>query len=133
MRVVCDTNVLISGILFGGPPRRVLQAIIDRHIRGFLCPTIEQEVRRVLARRKFALAPEQVQGVCQALRDLMEMVLAQQTVSAIRQDPTDNAVLACALAAKADCIVSGDRHLLTLGSFRGIEIVRPAALLARLA
>ena len=133
MRIVCDTNVLISAVLFAGRPREVLAALLRRRVRGFLCPAIEQEVRDVLRRRKFGLAAEQVELICQALRELMDTVVPHRGVSVIREDPADNAILACAWAAKADCIVSGDRHLLTLGSFRGIEIVRPAAFLARLA
>ena len=133
MRIVCDTNVLVAAIVFAGRPREVLSAVLARRVRGFLCPATEQEFRAVLLRRKFGFTGEQVEQVWEGLRESMEMVFPDRTPSVIPGDTADDAILACAWAARADCIVSGDRHLLRLGSYRHIDIVTPAKFLVRLA
>ncbi|MCD4824290.1 MAG: putative toxin-antitoxin system toxin component, PIN family [Phycisphaerae bacterium] len=129
MRIVCDTNVLISAILYGGRPRDVLEVIIEGKVCGFISPAIEQEFQDVLGRKKFGLSVSHVYQICQNLRELLHPVFPKETISVIKEDPDDNAILACAIAADADCIVSGDRHLLDLGEFRDVKIVTPAEFL----
>ena len=132
MRIVCDTNVLVSAIVYGGRPREVLETLITGRTLGFLSPALAQEVREVLRRPKFGLAEPQVDRICTALRDLLHLVYPQEGASVIKEDPNDNAVLACAFEAGADCIVTGDHHLLDLGRYQDIEIVRPSEFLDRL-
>ena len=132
MRIVCDTNVLVSAIVYGGRPREVLATLITGRTHGFLSPALAQEFREVLRRPKFGLTEAQVDRICTALRDLLELVYPQEEALVIKEDPNDNAVLACALEAGADCIVTGDHHLLDLGRYRSIEIVRPSEFLDRL-
>ncbi len=132
MRIVCDTNVLVSAVVYGGRPREVLETLITGRTRGFLSPALAQEFREVLRRPKFGLAEAQVDQICTALRDLLQLVYPQEEALVIKEDPNDNAVLACALEAGADCIVTGDHHLLDLGRYRTIEIVGPSELLDRL-
>ena len=132
MRIVCDTNVLISGIVFGGLPRQVLEALITGRARGFLSPAMEKDLREVLSRPKFGLSEGHVHQICQSLLDLLHPVFPREDVSVIEEDPDDNLVLACAAEAGADCIVSGNGHLLQLRRYRGIEILTPAELLDRL-
>ena len=131
MKVVCDTNVLISAVLFSGPPRRILESLIDGKIKGYVSPPIMAELRGVLGRRKFALTPPQVERICGEINDLFETVVPRQRVQVVRADPDDNAILACALEAGADAVISGDPHLLDLATFRGIRILSPAAFLQR--
>jgi putative PIN family toxin of toxin-antitoxin system len=133
VRIVCDTNVLVSAIVFGGRPREVLETVIAGRTQGFLSAALEQEFREVLIRPKFGLSQRHVHHICQALRDLLQTVYPKEKISAIKEDPADNAVLACALAAGADCIISGDAHLLKLGRFRNIRILRPSEFLDNLA
>jgi len=132
MRVVCDTNVLISAILYGGRPRDGLQALVDGKANGFLSPALEQEFRAVLGRRKFGLSAGEAHLICERLTELFTPVFPREGVSVIAADPADNAVLACAMEARADCIVTGDHHLLDLGQYRGIAILRPAEALERM-
>ena len=131
MRIVCDTNVLISGILYGGPPREVLGQIIEGKHEAFISSAIEDELRAVLARRKFGLSPPQVQQIIQQVHELFQAVFPDQVIEVISADPADNAVVECAAAAGADVIVSGDRHLLDLVRFGEIRIVSPADFLNR--
>jgi putative PIN family toxin of toxin-antitoxin system len=128
MRVVLDTNVVVSGLIWGGKPYQLLRAATDGEIELFTSPLLLDELREVLARghlvsRLAAKSPPS--SVAQAVRlygELAVVVSPSATPKASR-DPDDDEVLACALAAHADFIVSGDKDLLTLGSFEGIPIL----------
>lgn len=130
VRAVLDTNVLISGLLFHGPPRRILLWVVQGKVEMAVSPALEEELERVL-RMKF---PETAAAVRDLLHDLTEIavrVLPRRRFSVIREDPADNRVLECALTARVHVILSGDRHLLRLGSFRDVPILSPADFLDR--
>lgn len=129
MTTVCDTNVLISGILFRGHPRRILLLASRSIIRNCISPDLLSEVDEVLRRPKFGLTSGQVDGIVELMRDTFDIVRPDAPVRAIVEDPADNRVLEAAAAASADIIVSGDRHLLALGEWKGIRIVPPAEFL----
>ena len=129
MRVVCDTNVLVSGILFQGNPRTLLQWISKGRITGFISLAILRELEEVLQRPKFHLSAPQVTAMVELVQQTFHPVSSVQPVDAVPADPDDNAILAAALAAEADCVISGDHHLLDLGHFRSIRIVSPALFL----
>ena len=137
MRLVLDTNTIVSGLLWKGPPHAVLMAARERNdILLYSSPRLLAELANVLARKKLATAvvasrrsPEVLlQRYLQVARVVVPAVIAP----VIRADPEDDHVLACALAAKADLIVSGDSHLLNLKTYQGIPIVNAAEALARL-
>lgn len=130
LRVVLDTNVVVSGLLFGGPPRRILELALAGAVEVATSPVLEEELRRVLE-WKFPRHRPAIQETLAALQEIMTHVISHRTVSAISEDPSDNRVLECALAARADAVVSGDRHLLACGKFRGIPILSPRAFLSR--
>ncbi len=124
-RVVLDTNVVVSGF-YGGRPREVMD--LWRAGRVLLCLSVPilQEYTEVLDR--FGQFARDASDLLRRLRDLEHalLVLLTEAVHAVPSDPDDDIFLACAVAAQADLIVSGDRHLLDLGRFRGIRIVTPA-------
>jgi putative PIN family toxin of toxin-antitoxin system len=128
-RLVLDSNVIISGFLFGGPPARLLEHAMAGSMRCFTSLPILDEVRDVLQRPKFGLSPDQALSLVEELHDLCEVVTPRERVRAVTADTDDNLVLECALAAHADFVVSGDSHLLDLGVWRRIRIVSPAAAL----
>ncbi len=136
MRVVADTNVVVSGLLWKGPSRRLLDAARAGRIGLFTSPQLLAELEDVLVRRKFAArlahagvtARDLVLGYS-ALSTIVPPTAIPATVSA---DPDDDAMLACAVTAAADVIASGDRHLLDLKNFRTISIWKPARLLVHL-
>ena len=131
MRIVLDTNVFVSGIFFGGPPGKILQAWRHGEVQLVLSPDILEEYREVgeelaLRYRGIAVAPFLDLLVIHA-----EIVLDTPHPEAVCDDPDDDKFLACALAAGVSCIVSGDKHLLRASGHRGIEVLRPRAFVGR--
>lgn len=129
-RVVIDTNVLISGIIQkSGFPFKVVKLWEDEVIVLITSVATIEEAERVLnypkIRKRYALTSDDIQRTVANL--LKYSVLAQDPPipNVIEQDPDDNKILATAIAGKADYIISGDMHLLTLKNYRGIEIVTP--------
>ena len=132
MKIVLDTNVLVSAILFGGNPRQVLETILAGEVSLALSREILDELEGVLCRRKFGMAPEIVRSISRELESLCEMVTPNRRIIATISDPYDNMVLECAAEAKADYVVSGDAHLLDLCEFEGIKIINSARFLGML-
>ena len=130
-RVVADTNVLVSAIQFGGKPKQLLDLAVDGHIDLATSDAILEEAFRVL-RDKFHRAPEELRETDKQLRVLSRVVTPTESIEAVDADPSDDRILECAAAADAEVIVTGDRHLLGLGSFRGIPIQRVSEFLAAL-
>lgn len=124
MRVVLDTNVLISAILFGGTPRELLRSAIQGRFHAVTTQRLLDELERLL-REKFDFSD----AAAAATRDQFEVlaeVVEPLEIPKVCRDPDDDEVLAAALAGSAVAIVTGDRDLLDLGSYRDIEIVTPA-------
>lgn len=128
-RVVADTNVLVSAIQFGGKPRQLLDLAIDGHIDLAVSEAIIEETLRVL-RDKFHRAPRDLRETDKQLRVIARIVTPAEIVNAVAADPSDDRVLECAVAAEAEVIVSGDKHLLALKGFRTVRIQRVAEFLA---
>jgi len=126
MRVVCDTNVLISGILFGGKPRELLRLCSSGRVTNITSPALLKEVEGVLIRPKSGLNEEQVYGIIRLFRDTFSVVRPEISLSVNTADPDDNRVLEAASAAQAEAIISGDAHLLDPGQWEGIPILTPA-------
>jgi len=131
MKIVCDTNVLVSGILFGGNPREILRLCSAGKVINFISPEMMQEVEDVLQRPKFSLLPEQVYRIIGLFMETFTLVTPLISVDDITSDPDDNRILEAAYTADAEVIVSGDNHLLELLSWRGIAILAPADFLKR--
>ena len=127
MRIVCDTNVIVSGMLFGGHSRDILTAIAQGRVEAFTTPALLNELREVLLRRKFRLSLERVDVAMELVRESFACVESSATLSVIADDPDDNRVVEAALASRARVIVSGDNHLLSLGAWRTITVLSPAA------
>jgi uncharacterized protein len=132
VRVVLDTNTLVSAVISpGGPPRRLLDGARAQAFELCSSATLLAELLDVLSRRKFATRLAQAsltaQGIIEELRRLAYMAAPQAVPRVIENDADDDHVLACALAGHADLIVSGDRHLHGLGGqYQGIPIVTAA-------
>ena len=127
-RVVLDTNVLVSALLFGGR----LDALIGRWKSGDLIPLFSRatfaEFRRVLAYPRFGLTGPEINALIEEeILAWCEVVETGEEIRGVCRDPGDDIFLSCAVAAGADAIVSGDRDLLDLGAFRGIPILSVAA------
>jgi putative PIN family toxin of toxin-antitoxin system len=134
-RALCDTNVLVSAFIAGGPPSRVIEASIDGRIGLVLAEPVMHELERVLT-LKLGFEPKRLHDVTALLIDISvaRVDAPAQPVEAITGDPDDDVVLACGVSAGVQIIVSGDRrHMLPVREHRGIRIVSPQALLAELA
>ena len=132
LRVVLDTNVLISAILFGGKPRQILEKAIRGEIRLCLSEPILEELKGVLQRSKFDYSPEMIQFILTELMAIADFVNPSETLNVVLEDPEDNRILECAVEAKANYIISGDLHLLKLSRYLDIEVQHVAAFLERL-
>jgi uncharacterized protein len=131
-RLVLDTNVLISAIVFGGVPREILHLVMAGEVDCFTSIPILEELHEVLQRPKFGLSAEQAQSIIEELSNLCDVVTPSVSVREITDDPDDDRILECALQAKADVIVSGDAHLLALATYGGTRILSPADLLKQM-
>lgn len=134
-RVLCDTNVLVSAFIAGGPPSRVIEAAIDGRIELVLAEPVLDELDRVLT-SKLGFEPERAREVTTLLRDLSSARVSAPTAAPepITGGPDDDLVLACSAEAAVQIVVSGDRrHMLPIGEYRGARIVTPQALLSELA
>jgi putative PIN family toxin of toxin-antitoxin system len=134
-RALCDTNVLVSAFIAGGPPSRVIEASIDGRIELVLADPVIDELERVLT-LKLGFEPERVRDITALLIDISvaRIDAPTQPVEAITGDPDDDVVLACGVNAGVQIIVSGDRrHMLPVREHRGIHIISPQTLLSELA
>jgi len=122
-KIVLDTNILISAIVFGGKPRKILNSIITGKIRFATSKYILEEVENVLSGKKFKYPPQVVHEIRNAIEELGELIEPEKKVNIIKKDPADNRILECAMAANADFIISGDHHLLELKQYKNIPII----------
>lgn len=125
MRVVLDTNVFISGVFFGGPPNRILEGWRDGRVKLALSPEILDEYRRVAADLKTQFPAVDLTAILELLMVAAEMHQAEPLSESVCIDPDDDKFLACALASGSRLVVSGDKHLLTVNGYQGIEILKP--------
>ena len=124
---VCDSNVYISAIVFGGIPRDVVMLGEHTQIQLLVSPGLVSEVERVLA-RKFQWEQRRVRRICQPLWEGARLVRPATEVSVCR-DPKDNDLLALALDGEAQYLITGDNDLLVLSPFCDIHVVTPARFL----
>jgi len=130
VHLVLDTNTVISGLLWHGTPGKLIEAAQAKSISLYTSAPLLAELHGVLTRRKFARQLEaralNIAQVFDGYAALATIVTPAIIAPAVPNDLTDDAVLACALAAQAELIVSGDAHLLNLGAYQGIPIVTAA-------
>jgi putative PIN family toxin of toxin-antitoxin system len=126
MRVILDTNVILSAIFFGGVPGRILTAYRDGKLTIALSPEILDEYRTTAARlaKKFDVEYEEILDWIAVHSEMMAVPSLDQPVCA---DSDDDKFIACSLASGAKIICSGDKHLLDVNGYRGIEVLRPRA------
>jgi putative PIN family toxin of toxin-antitoxin system len=137
VRIVADTNTVVSGLLWQGPPRLLLN--LARQQQVTLCTSLSllAELAEVIARAKFGrrlrTADLSAAALVQDYARLAQLVEPQALPAPLSRDPDDDVVLATAAAARAELIVTGDADLLTLGTFRDIRILTTTSALALLA
>ena len=132
MRVVADTNILVSALLFGGTSEQVFLAGLRGEIQLLTSLTLLKELEKVL-KEKFKLSIPLVREIVEEVREAAEIVEVFSHIKAISYPDEDNRVLECAVDGKADFIVTGDtRHILPLKEYGGIKILSPSEFLKHL-
>jgi uncharacterized protein len=118
VRVVIDTNVMVSALIGPGKPRRLVARLLRHHSVVTSAEMIEELVE-VLPRKKFGLTSAQIDRFLTIYADNSQAVASDLRVRAVVQDPDDDFVLSTAVKGSAGYLVTGDRHLLALKAFRG--------------
>ena len=130
IRIVIDTNVVVSALLFGGTPGKLIPLWQSGEIQPLASREILDEYLKVLAYPKFELSEEEINFILyhEILR-YFEAVRTKRGPVIIRDDPSDDKFIRCAETGKASVIVSGDEHLLALKSFKKLRILTPVQFL----
>jgi uncharacterized protein len=131
VRVVLDTNAVISALLFSGVSSKLVSLWQNGLITPLLSREILDEYLRVLSYPKFELSEKEIKELIQEeILPYAEVVKPKRRLRVIQRDPADNKFLECAVAGKAGVIISGDKDLLSLGRYRRVRIQSPAQFLA---
>lgn len=125
MIVTVDTNVLVSGVFFGGIPGNIVTAAREGVLTLAMTPLLLSELRRVLSRAKFGLDPDAIQLLMIDMEACATIVCLGKLQQVVARDPDDDAVVDCAVASGSLYIVSGDSHLSDMDMVEGISVVTP--------
>jgi len=130
MNIVIDTNVVVSAILFGGSPGKLIELWKAGRIRPLITQEILTEYIRVLAYPKFKLSEDEINYIIhQEILPYFKVVKSIPGPSVIKEDPDDDKFIRCAEAGNAEIIITGDQHLLALKTYKKIKIMNPSQLL----
>jgi putative PIN family toxin of toxin-antitoxin system len=134
MRIVVDTNVLVSALLSKHSlPRRIFNLQQSGRFRIVISEAILSEYRRVLAypdiQARHRFSQQGIEKYLSLLRNASVVVTPSEQVTVVKDDPDDNKFITCALAGNAEYLVSGDSDLLQIKTYQGIRILTPAAFL----
>jgi putative PIN family toxin of toxin-antitoxin system len=130
IRTVIDTNVIVSAILFGGIPGKLISLWKSGHIQPLASKDIIDEYIKVLTYPKFNLSEREINYILyNEILPYFEVVTLKSGQAIIPEDPSDDKFLHCAKAGKASVIISGDRHLINLKSYSKIKILTPSQFL----
>jgi putative PIN family toxin of toxin-antitoxin system len=127
MRLVLDTNVVVSALLWGGLPYQLLQLAVDGEVTLYTSPALVAELSEILVRphskERLTNQGTDAQAIAELYRSFAFSVEPASVPRVVPDDPDDDHVVACAVAAGAHLIVTGDKHLLKLVGHQGIGIV----------
>lgn len=125
MRVILDTNVFVSGIFFTGPPHQILKAWRNGELTLVISAEILEEYQRVSAALTEQFPAIDLKPVVEFIMVHAEMVAAPPLLEPVCTDPDDDKFLACAVTGNARLIVSGDKHLLQVSGYQGVQVLKP--------
>jgi len=125
VRIVLDTNVLISGIFFSGPPSQILRVWRDKKVTFVLSEEILDEYQKTGRELSLQYPDIEIEPILALLAINSELIEPISLSEAICNDPDDDKFIACALAAKSRVIVSGDKALLKVSGYRGVKVIKP--------
>ena len=132
MRAVLDTNVVMSAIFFGGVPFKVLNAWHNGEFELVVSEAVMAEYREIAARMKAKFPSIEPEIWMRYIEDHATMVSAVPLATQVCEDADDDVFLACAIAACAKIVCSGDKHLLACNGWNGVEVLTPRLFCSRL-
>jgi putative PIN family toxin of toxin-antitoxin system len=124
-KVVLDTNVFVSALGWKGTSREIFKGCIDGDLELFISTEIFNEIKRVLNYPKLKFSKDEIDGFLDQILEVGNLIEATVKVEKIKDDPTDNKFLECAVTVDADYIISRDPHILKIKEFEGIRIISP--------
>lgn len=127
VKVVLDTNILISSLIYGQKPQQIENLILDKIVIGITSLSLLAELTDVLT-KKFHFSEFRIKQTEKKIRNNFILVRPESTVKILKDD-SDNRVLEAAIEGKCQYIITGDKELLSLGAFKGIKIVKVAEFL----
>ena len=131
-RVVIDTNVVVSALLFGGTPGKLISLWKEGRIKAFISKEIIDEYLRVLAYPRFNLSEMEIDYLLyQEILPYFEITKIKSGPIILEKDPPDDKFIYCAQASDSKIIISGDQHLLSMKKYGLIEILSPAQVIKR--
>jgi putative PIN family toxin of toxin-antitoxin system len=125
MKIILDTNVLISGIFFSGPPCKILQAWQEDRIQIAVSKEILSEYHRVAGELSGKFPNIEISKILELFTIHAQMINTQGFEVTVCEDPDDNMFISCALGSKSKIIISGDKHLLKISGYQNIEVFKP--------
>lgn len=129
LKIVADTNILISAIIFGGVPDQILNLVREQKIKLLTSDAILYELADVLS-KKFKFPLWRIEQALLEIKDIATIIFPKHHLSIIKKDESDNRILECAIKGKVQYIISGDKHhRLPLKKYRGVKIISPAEFL----
>jgi len=131
VRIVLDTNVLVSGIFFSGPPRQIVEAWTAGALQVVLSLEILEEYRRVAGELQSKFPTIDIRPILDFLLIHSEICLPNPLPAPVSADPDDDKFIECALSRGVKLIVSGDQDLLGVSGYEGIRVIRPRAFVER--
>ena len=129
-RATADSNIWVSGLNWYGKPHELLNLARDGTIELAISDAILDEFSRIL-HDKLEWSDDRLNSMRAEVATFTKRVSSTETLDVVKADPDDNRILECAVAAGSDVIVTGDAHLLQLGAYRGIKIMKVADFLGR--
>ena len=125
MIVTVDTNVLVSGVFFGGIPGKIVTAAREGVFTLAMTPLLLSELRRVVSREKFGLHPDAIELLMADMEACATIVYPRKLHQVVLRDSDDDAVVDCAVESDSSYIVSGDSHLTETDTLEGVSVVTP--------
>lgn len=125
MRVIIDTNVLISGIFFGGPPAKILEAWHGSELQLVVSPEILEEYFEVCERISVRYPDIDIAPILVLIARNSQVVESPPLADQVSRDADDDKFIACAIASDTRIIISGDNDLLTVSGFESVKVVTP--------
>jgi len=125
LRIVLDTNIFISAALLGRVCEEIIKFCRFGKVDVFISRDIIREIEDKL-RSKFLWNNNQIRIFIDSILEFCHLIEVNEKIIFVKDDPDDDKILECAVTAKCDYIISGDRHLIKLGAYKNIKILRPA-------